>query len=116
MLNKGGYTIGLIDRWAIGILIYRMLVGTPPFTVKDDIPQYAKGRAYINKICNRSLEVTFPADREFSDEVKSLVSRLLAKNHFMRPVSCEEILNDDFFIRTKVPRFLRARTVFENEA
>ena len=40
MLNKGGYNIGMIDRWAIGVLIYRMLVGTTPFTVKDDIPHY----------------------------------------------------------------------------
>lgn len=68
----------IVDWWALGVLIYKMLFGKPPFQGEDK----AELAANIN-----SQELQFPQKTEdltYSDSAKSLLEGLLAKPRFER--------------------------------
>lgn len=76
-----------VDIWAIGIMMYALLVGKPPFQAKDVQVIYER----IKK-----TEYGFPADKPISDEAKILIKDLLSLNPLNRP-TIHEILNYDWF-------------------
>lgn len=78
MLNQEGHDMG-VDWWALGVLIYEMLIGVTPFFNKNK-------QMLFNKIKNSN--VVFP-DRnkykiEYSDELMDVVLRLLIKEKNLR--------------------------------
>lgn len=68
MVTQANYTFPC-DLWSLGILIYEMAVGQPPF--RDESPM-----GLFAKILNQ--EVKFP--KRFDDRLKSLVLGLLTRN------------------------------------
>lgn len=40
-----------VDTWALGIIIFQMLIGKHPFYAKNDVE-----KTYIDRICNAPLE------------------------------------------------------------
>lgn len=84
-----------VDWWAVGVLVYEMLIGVTPFFNRNK-------QVLMSKI--RHSKVVFP-DRshyqiEYSDELVSLVSGLLRKDRHQRLGShdgCEEIMKHPFF-------------------
>ncbi|ODV79448.1 Pkinase-domain-containing protein [Suhomyces tanzawaensis NRRL Y-17324] len=76
-----------VDIWAIGIMMYALLVGKPPFQAKDVQVIYER----IKK-----TEYAFPADKPISEEAKVLIKDLLSLNPLNRP-TIDEILNYDWF-------------------
>ena len=106
MLNKSGYTFGQVVRWAMGILIFHLLVGRTPFAAPDYIPVQNKQRTIVENVTSRMIDAKFPPKSDFSEEVRSLVGRLLNKNNYMRPTSIDEVCSEDFFMKNKIPRFL----------
>ena len=85
-----------VDWWALGILIYEMLIGVTPFYNKER-------RLLLLKI--RQSRVVFPDKRkyriDYSDEFMDLVLKLLDKNRETRLGSSandfNDIINHPFF-------------------
>lgn len=84
--NNGGHSFE-VDIWAIGIMLYALLVGKPPFQAKDVQIIYER----IKK-----SEYDFPIDKPISPEARHLITDLLNVNPLERP-SIDEILNYDWF-------------------
>lgn len=76
-----------VDIWAIGIMMYALLIGKPPFQAKD-----------VNVIYERikKSEYSFPPDKKISDDAKHLIQDLLSLNPLNRP-SIHEILDYPWF-------------------
>lgn len=76
-----------VDIWAIGIMMYALLVGKPPFQAKD-----------VNVIYERikKTEYYFPEDKPISDSAKQLIKDLLSLNPLNRP-TIDEVLSYDWF-------------------
>lgn len=67
IISKGGYIGQAADIWAIGIMMYKLLVGTFPFKGLND-------KILYRKICrgeyNRNLQI--------SNEAEELINKMLA--------------------------------------
>ena len=76
-----------VDIWAIGVIIYTLLIGKPPFETKEVKTTY-------NKI--KKAEFSFPPNCKISLAAKNLIKKILILDPKKRP-SLKEILEDDFF-------------------
>ena len=85
-----------VDVWSLGICIYFMLVGKPPFAAND-------AKEIHKKVQNG--EFKFPKDTPISEEAEDLITKLLFQNPQKRPV-LEEIVIHPFFQKNKLPRIL----------
>lgn len=65
IIRSQGYTKA-VDWWSLGVLIYEMLAGHPPFTAKNPIDQYQK---------ILECDLTWPED--MSTEARDLIQNLL---------------------------------------
>lgn len=86
MLGGEGHSFS-VDTWAVGILLFAMLIGKPPFETSNMKMTY-------NRI--QSCMYVFPPEKEISTAAKVLIQKILNKNPTKRP-SFEEILDSDFF-------------------
>lgn len=57
-----------VDTWAIGVILYTFLIGTPPFETSSVEQTYNRIKANI---------YTFPEDIKISDSAKSLIKQIL---------------------------------------
>ena len=95
MVTQQGHDFS-VDWWALGILVYEMLIGVTPFYNKER-------RLLLLKI--RQSRVVFPDKRkyriDYSDEFTDVVLKLLDKNRETRLGSgasdYEDIINHPFF-------------------
>ncbi|KAA8905664.1 kinase-like domain-containing protein [Sphaerosporella brunnea] len=76
-----------VDLWAVGVIMYAMLVGKPPFQSTDVNSIY-------KKIKHNSFE--WPGSVMISQSAKALVNALLNSDPDARP-SLDEIANHNFF-------------------
>ena len=82
---KGG------DWWNLGIIMFEMIYGIPPFYTDDD--------SNMAKIVNKT-ELKFPKSQNISENAKDLIKKLLNKNYEERlgyKDGFEEIKNHLFF-------------------
>lgn len=79
-----------VDIWSIGVILYTMLVGVPPFETNDVKSTYKKIKANI---------YSFPEDIYVSDVAKSLIRRILNPEPSLRP-TIQEIFADRFFVES----------------
>ena len=84
-----GQMIKELDEWACGILMYFLLVGEPVFEGEsvDEI---------IDKIINSPIDFDSPKLKNFSEDCKDLLSKLLNKNYSKR-ITAKEALEHNFF-------------------
>ena len=94
MVTQAGHDFS-VDWWALGILIYEMLIGVTPFYNRER-------KLLLLKL--RQSRVVFPDKKkykiDFSDEFQDIVIRLLEKNKADRLGTSgdfEEIINHPFF-------------------
>lgn len=80
------------DWWAVGIFLYEMLIGDPPFYADSLVGTYGK-------IMDHRNSLQFPDDVEISKEAKSLIRGLLTdRTKRLGRISVDEIKHHPFFI------------------
>ena len=91
-----------VDIWAIGIIIYTLLIGKPPFETKDVKTTYSK---------IKNAEFYFPENNKISNSAKNIIKRILVVDPIKRP-SLDEILFDEFFNQgIAIPKLLPTDTL-----
>ncbi|KAF8981970.1 Cell cycle serine/threonine-protein kinase cdc5/MSD2 [Entomortierella lignicola] len=90
-----------VDIWSIGVIMYTLLVGKPPFQTNEV-------KAIYKKI--RDNNYVFPDDIPISEEAKSLVAALLTPTPASRP-SVEDVLSHPFFTSGYCPTKLDKSTL-----
>ena len=91
-----------VDIWSLGVIIYTLIIGKPPFETRDVKTTYKriKMNAY-----------TFPETAIISEAAKSLISQILVTDPAKRP-TLDQILTHDFFNQgTSIPKLLPASTL-----
>ena len=101
VINSTGHSYE-VDIWAIGIIIYTLLIGKPPFETRDVKTTY-------NKI--KRAEYSFPETCKISPCAKNLIQKILVVNPKERP-TLNEILLDDFFNQgIAIPKLMPTSTL-----
>ncbi|PCH34951.1 Pkinase-domain-containing protein [Wolfiporia cocos MD-104 SS10] len=85
-----------VDTWSIGVILYTLVVGRPPFQTKDV-------KAIYKRIRNNEYE--FPADRAVSVPVQELVQSILTPDPQKRP-TLHEIVDHTWFTAGIVPGYI----------
>ena len=98
--GKDGYSYE-VDIWALGIIIYELIIGKPPFNADNAKMVYEK---------IKNIEYTFPEDSIISNDAKILISQILVKEPSER-LSLDQILNQDFFKQGSIPNLLPSSTL-----
>eukprot|EP00736_Rhodelphis_marinus_P009038 Rmarinus@m.20327 len=85
-----------VDIWSIGVILYTIAVGKPPFETTDVKTTYRK---------IRTNSYSFPPDVKISDHCRDLIVKILHPTPMYRP-SLDDILNHAFFRVTRIPSSL----------
>ena len=91
-----------VDIWSLGVIIYTLIIGKPPFETRDVKTTYKriKMNAY-----------SFPENAIISEAAKNLISQILVTDPAKRP-SLDQILIHDFFNQgTSIPKLLPTSTL-----
>ncbi|QLG74400.1 hypothetical protein HG535_0G02830 [Zygotorulaspora mrakii] len=91
-----------VDIWSIGVMLYALLVGKPPFQAKD-----------VNTIYERikCCDFGFPKEKPISNEAKVLIQDLLSLDPLERP-SLTEVMEYVWF-RGLFPAFIQSDVMTE---
>ncbi|KAF9261697.1 Pkinase-domain-containing protein [Marasmius fiardii PR-910] len=82
-----------VDTWSIGVIIYTLVIGRPPFQTKEVKQIYSR---------IRDNNYEFPPERPISGHAQTLVQSILTPLPQERP-SLHQIIEDDFFTRGTFP-------------
>jgi len=93
--GKSGHSYE-VDIWSLGVIIYTLIIGKPPFETSDV-------KATYQRIKNNAY--TFPEHVPISDAAKDLITRILSKDPARRP-TLDEILRHEFFNSNQIPKSL----------
>ena len=91
-----------VDIWSLGVIIYTLIIGKPPFETRDVKTTYKriKMNAY-----------TFPESAIISEAAKNLIAQILVLDPGKRP-TLDQIITHDFFNQgTSIPKLLPTSTL-----
>ena len=86
-----------VDIWSLGVVMYTLLYGRPPFETSDVKKTYKR---------IKECQFTFNEDVAVCHQAKSLISKLLVIDPSKR-LGLEEILSHQFMTSTKIPKQLQ---------
>lgn len=89
---KGSYT-ALCDNWSMGVVMYIMLSGKPPFTGKDN-------NEILHNVLHTQFDFKTPVWEQISEQAKDLISKLLCRNADER-LTAEEAFNHPWIQQQK---------------
>ena len=99
--GKAGHSYE-VDIWSLGVIIYTMIIGKPPFETPDVKTTYKKIR--INSYA-------FPEHVQISDQAKNLITKILNLDPLKRP-TLDEILSHPFInTGTSIPKCMPLSTL-----
>ena len=91
-----------VDIWAVGVIIYTLLIGKPPFETRDVKTTYSK----IKK-----ADFSFPVTCKISSAAKNIIKKILKLSPKERP-TLNDILSDEFFNQgIAIPKLLPLSTL-----
>lgn len=91
-----------VDVWSLGVIIYTLIIGKPPFETQDVKTTYS----YI-----KQNKYSFPPNAVISDAAKGLIMEILVSDPLKRP-TLDQILAHDFFNQgTSIPKLLPTSTL-----
>ncbi|KIK68787.1 hypothetical protein GYMLUDRAFT_154432 [Collybiopsis luxurians FD-317 M1] len=85
-----------VDTWSIGVILYTLVIGRPPFQTKDV-------KAIYKRI--RDNEYEFPSERPVSPAAQELIQLILAPNPQERPALLD-VVHDNFFVKGTFPPYI----------
>jgi len=87
-----------VDIWSIGVILFTLLTGTPPFETRNIKETYRR---------IRKIKYEFPAnsDEYISQPSKQLVAQIFTMDPNQRP-SLTAIANHPFFTQSRIPKLL----------
>lgn len=83
--GKGGHSYE-VDVWSLGVIIYTLIIGKPPFETSDVKTTYKK---------IRMNSYAFPEHVTISDAAKDLISKILIGDPLQRP-TLDQIIAHEF--------------------
>ncbi|KAF2074231.1 hypothetical protein CYY_004477 [Polysphondylium violaceum] len=92
-LNGHSYEV---DVWSIGIILYTLLIGKPPFETPDVRNTYQR---------IKQNQYSFPDEAQISTSAKNLIISILNPQPEKRP-NLSQILEHDFFCLSTIPKYL----------
>ena len=91
-----------VDIWAIGVIIYTLLIGKPPFETREVKTTY-------NKI--KKADFSFPITSKISIPARNIIKKILIVDPKKRP-TLNDILTDEFFNQgIAIPKLLPISTL-----
>ena len=91
-----------VDIWALGVIIYTLLIGKPPFETREVKTTY-------NKI--KKAEFSFPITCKISSAARNIIKKILILDPKKRP-TLNDILSDEFFNQgIAIPKLLPLSTL-----
>lgn len=100
VLENNGHSYE-VDYWSIGVILYTMLNGRPPFESQEVKQTYKKIRAGA---------FSFPEHITMSSYVKDFIRRCLTVDFTMR-MTLEEMLEHDFLAMVPIPKQIPVSTL-----
>lgn len=99
--GKNGYSYE-VDVWSLGVIIYTLILGKPPFETNNVKETYK--RIKMNNYC-------IPNSMLISEHAKTLIQDILVLDPSKRP-TLDDILASDFFnMGTSIPKVLQSSTL-----
>ena len=99
--GKAGHSYE-VDIWSLGVIIYTLIIGKPPFETRDVKTTYKK---------IKMNSYSFPETAIISEAAKNLITQILVTDPSKRP-SLDQILIHDFFNQgTSIPKLLPTSTL-----
>ena len=96
------------DLWSVGVIMYIMLTGTPPFNGDED-------EEILQAVSIGKYDTTLPQYQALSDNAKDLLTKLLKFDPSER-ITAAEALSHPWFTCSEFQQLYRAHTINANTA